>query len=299
MNNPFSKNHESTDRSAWADWLADDTSAQKKAPEPLDFSRGRSKHSSPKLSFPPKQSTEPRSAQVALDAAKFQEQRTQNFMSKQGQGILPNRQVTQLPSKPQPKPKSKPQGERKEIAVSINLPAVSLTALTQYRPSPTLVKRVFIGAALALVIGLMVFTPRIINSEDKVATQSAAGGTQNIPKAFAELKPEDSQNVTNERYDANRGYYAFNDRYKGGNVTVTEQQLPDNVRDNAEKGKELAQSVGATDDYETTQGMLYLTLSDTKTAQRAVLLHRQLLIFIQSTEPMAPTAWVDYVQSLQ
>jgi len=210
-----------------------------------------------------------------------------DFLSKQPLAAKQPEKATQKPS------------NRKEIAVSISLPDLSPSRLKKWRLSSRLIKRMAIVAGLGLIVGLMVLTPKIINSNDKIATESSAGGTKSIPKSFAELTPEETANVTNERYDSSRGFYTFNDRYRGGNVTVTEQQLPDDVRDNAEKGKQLAQSVGATDDYETTQGMLYLTLSDTKTAQRAVLLHRQLLVFIQSTEPMTPTTWVDYVQSLQ
>ncbi len=293
MNNPFKNNHESMDQSVWADWLSDNSPAQPKKVN-KHAARPASRPYFPNTFPSQPQSTRPNPGEtnkgpkpLIVGHQAVQDQRMHDFLSKQPLAAKQPEKATQKPS------------NRKEIAVSISLPDLSPSRLKKWRLSSRLIKRMAIVAGLGLIVGLMVLTPKIINSNDKIATESSAGGTKSIPKSFAELTPEETANVTNERYDSSRGFYTFNDRYRGGNVTVTEQQLPDDVRDNAEKGKQLAQSVGATDDYETTQGMLYLTLSDTKTAQRAVLLHRQLLVFIQSTEPMTPTTWVDYVQSLQ
>lgn len=288
MKNPFEKKQETMDQSVWADWLTDDTSNQKKAKISAQKPAPRPNFPNFTEAFKPIHPTTVASSglkPLATDPHKFQDQQAQAFLKKR-------------PPLPKATAKQPPTG-RKEIAISIHLPAVSFANIRQWRPSRRALTRSAIACGLVLIVGLMVLTPKIINSNDKTASESSAGGTKNIPKSFAELKPESSQNVTNERYDESRGFYTFNDKHKGGNVTVTEQPLPDNVRDNTEKGKQLAQSVGATDDYETTHGMLYLTLSDTKKAQRAVLIHRQLLIFIQSTEPLDPTSWVDYVQSLQ
>lgn len=288
MKRPFDKNPDEPDLSIWADWLSEDISSQR-IPE-TQTQRPHFPSSAPK---PSKTSqSKPRSSQgprpLVIDPYKFQEQRMQAFMNKQ-----------QAPQQQQQQQSSHANSHGKKIAVSFTMPTISFAQIKRWKLSHRYIKQSAIVAGLVVVVGLVALTPKILNSNDTLETNSSDGGAKSIPKSFAELSPEDTTNVTNERYDASRGFYVFNDKYKSGNITVTEQPLPDNVRNNPEKGKQLAQSVGATDEFETTHGMIYLTLSDTKTAQRAVLIHRQLLVFIQSTEPLDPTSWVDYVQTLQ
>ncbi len=295
MNNPFKNNHESMDQSVWADWLSDNSSAQ---PKKVNKQAARS---APRPYFPntfpgQPQSTRPSPGEtnkgpkpLIVGHQAVQDQRMHDFLSKQP----PARAV-------QPKTATQTPLNRKEIALSIQLPHISLKNSMHWRPSKLFIRRGAIGLGLVLIVGVMFLTPKIINSSDSSSTgSSAGGGLESIPKSFAELKPEEARNVSNERYDASKGFYTFNDRYKSANITVSEQPLPDTVRDSPEKGKELAKSVGALEDFDTTNGTMYLTLSDAKTSQRAVVLHRQLLIFIQSTEPLDAVSWVDYVQSLE
>ncbi len=149
------------------------------------------------------------------------------------------------------------------------------------------------------VLLLVVAVPKIVELRIQNNKNTAAKITSLTP-SYSPLKPEDSSaSITETDYDSKRQLYRYNDEYSGVQLTISQQPLPNDLKENPSKIEQLASTIGAKEKIETTNGDAYIS-TDTKDAtQRVVLAHRQLLIFILSSKTLSNSDWVEYIQSLE
>lgn len=176
------------------------------------------------------------------------------------------------------------------IAIRIDLPKLRL-------PSVHIAwRKVFKWGGIAVVVAMIIIgTPTLIRHQTEEQKKKAATATASTP-AYAPLKPDGQ--VSGAQYDSKRQLYKYNDTYKGLTITVSQQPLPEKLRDNPSKVKELAESLGTVESYETTNGTIYIASGQESNTQRVVVAHRQLLIFLQSNGTLSSVDWVTYVQNL-
>lgn len=106
--------------------------------------------------------------------------------------------------------------------------------------------------------------------------------------------------INQARVDEEKGTYTFQDLLAGALITVSQQPLPEDVKNEADGIKKLASSllnVVSIDQLNTQNGAMYLAKLESG-GQRAVLSHGELLIFIESSEIIPITPWIDYVNQL-
>lgn len=181
----------------------------------------------------------------------------------------------------------------RSIAIDIHMPKLALPKI-QYSPRAL----IFAVVALVGVSGVIYYSLRPVAPPPSVHVSSSGGGTIS-DLSFAPLMPTTSTHVSNKKYDRAKDSFSYNDVYKDAHITVSEQPLPDTFRNSGVEIKKLTDSMKANASYETIHGTLYIAGEGESGPQWMVLVHRQLLVFIQSTAPLGSPDWVTYVQMLR
>lgn len=116
-----------------------------------------------------------------------------------------------------------------------------------------------------------------------------------VPSARAEGEAAPSAPA----YNSQKKLYTYNDQYKGANLTVDQQAIPEKLKGNEAEIAKLAHALNTTDSFTTTLGKVYIFTSETSGAQRLMLANDKMLMFIQSTQTVDTADWVHYIQDLQ
>lgn len=164
-----------------------------------------------------------------------------------------------------------------------------------------------IGLAIVLVGAIVVATPYVIRATRGKGSSSTATNSANTEQQlpYAPLEPATdsvaTSHIQNVQYDSARQLYKYNDTYLGISLTVSQQPLPDNLRNSPDALKTLAASIGANEMVTTTNGTVYISTSKESklTTQRLVFASKQILVFIQANGVLKNPEWVKYVQALQ
>lgn len=151
------------------------------------------------------------------------------------------------------------------------------------------------GALAAAIMAIVIGTPILIRHQTAEQKKNTAAIASSKP-AYAPLQPEGQ--ASGARYDSKRQLYTYNDTYKGLTISVSQQPLPEKLRGDVLKVKQLAETLGTVESFETTNGTAYIATDENSGTQRVVVTHRQLLIFLQSNGTLSPVDWVSYVQNL-
>lgn len=163
-----------------------------------------------------------------------------------------------------------------------------------------------VGATILVLF--LVIPPFFIKKTGQNVQKDLQTSSDNKP-AYAPLVPSvqdgsSSSSTTGDivketaHYDATKQLYQFKDTYKGIALVVSEQPLPDGVKSNPDRLKNIADSIGASESVDTIDGKLYASPSEKATSQRVVYASKQLLIFITASGVLKHADWVAYVQSL-
>lgn len=184
------------------------------------------------------------------------------------------------------------------VVINFHLPELRLPAV----PWRRVLK---ISLVVVLVGGAIVATPYIIKAvggKGSTSTNTGSSTTKQQP-AYAPLEPTTSSaatsHVQNVEYDSAKQLYKYNDTYEGVSLTVSQQPLPDDLRNNPDKLKALAASIGANEAVTTTNGTVYISTDANLTTQRLVFASKQILVFMQANGVLKNPEWVKYVQALQ
>lgn len=142
------------------------------------------------------------------------------------------------------------------------------------------------------------------NGDKSGKTGVKGSSTVNTKPTFKPAVPGDKKdlatsNGTTSRYVPGKQLYTFIDTLLGGQITISEQPLPDAVKQNPNTLKDAAKSIGATHKIETAFGPAYIATSENKTSQRVATVHENLLVFIETTRSYDDDAWKLYIESLR
>ncbi len=100
------------------------------------------------------------------------------------------------------------------------------------------------------------------------------------------------------RFDEKRKLYSFNDTYRGANITVDQQAVPEKLKGNDTEIKKLATQIQANSTFTTALGTVHIFTSEESGSQRMFLVNDRMLMFIQSTKTLSNADWVTYIQAL-
>lgn len=187
-------------------------------------------------------------------------------------------------------------GEQPTVSIQIHMPQLHVPHIPFARLRPWLL------AAVVVFVGI--FGGKMLLG----ATQKSAPTPKAPTIVQAELGYKPLQSVqlvagkvtaTPPKYDEAKKLYSFYDSYKGANLTVDQQAVPEKLKTSKTAVRELATSIGANDTFTTTLGTVYVSSSEDANTQRMMLVSDKMLMFIQSTKTLPNTDWVVYIQSLQ
>lgn len=279
------KERQFAESQAWLDWLSDDpvdgvhkadAPASSKRSSDIRYQSAPNTRSSSKLSSP--------------TAVRF---KSQNIGTQRVTHSAPP--AVRAESRRVDAPAVSPTDNR-VIDINITLPKITAPKLPHIAIPWTKVVRW--GGILVLLVIVVFAAPHILQLKTKQAQKQTATATK---PAYAPLEPSSGEgNVSGAQYDSKRQLYKYNDVYMEANLTVSQQPLPDTLREGKIKLKDIAQaSIGETEKFDTIHGSVYIATDSTTGIQRMVIAHRQLLIFIQSSKALSNADWVTYIQTLQ
>ena len=284
------KNPQFSKSQAWLDWLSDNS------PEGVSHTAQpvRSQPTRPHISGARRTTANhvaPVGRTLGLSPAMFTARTPEAAVGHPGRSQTIKRSSKAMPKSSQPRLHAAKQTDDGSIAIHIDLPKFQLP------PIHVPWKKVFKWGSVVVVVAVIIIgTPSLIRHQTEQQKKKAATTAASTP-AYAPLKPE--KQVSGAQYDNKRKLYKYNDTYKGLTITVSQQPLPENLRDDPLKVKQLAESLGTVESYETTNGIAYIATGQESNTQRVVVVHRQLLIFLQTNGTLSPVDWVSYVQNLE
>lgn len=168
----------------------------------------------------------------------------------------------------------------------------------QGRISQKQLKLAKIGLAGLLVALLAVkFVPGVI---DRFNGGGDILGTQQTEADFSTLQPAGSQ-PTAKAFDESVGVAVFKDSLNGAAITVSQQKLPDNLKNNPSELQKLAISLedkAIINRHDSKKGLVYIAQTQ-EGGNTVIFNYADLLVFMRSTELIEDQLWIDYVNQLQ
>lgn len=188
------------------------------------------------------------------------------------------------------------------VSIHISVPKfkkLSLPKKLPKLPKNLTYKQVGIGAgslAIVLVIGVVALNSR---NYGKNSGEKGVLSASNQQANFATLTPGDGSKASDKRYNPDRKIVSFTDTIGGVDITISQQQLPDDFKDNPQdKVKKLAESFSATKVLSTANPTAYQGTS-IKGPQTVIFTKNGLLVFIQSTKQIDDHDWAEYITNLK
>lgn len=292
---------------AWLDWLNDDKNSREAGETdintmsdlkpPTQALRGPQTRPMPRQQQPqgrPSQYASTTRTSLGLTTSAFRSSRAAETTGMQKK----QRHFARRKPTKNPPVTSTPDGA---ITINFHLPSFHLPKIAvNWR------KASIYSGSLVVVASLIFFTPHLLHSlgtakkttSGQETTVSAGGDAM----SYAPLVPSSSNanhSVTSSKYETTKERYIFSDTYNDVAITVSEQPLPDALKADGAKVKELATSIGATERVETADGVLYVSPSDDATSQRVVYASKQLLLLITATGILKNSEWVAFIQDLE
>lgn len=220
-----------------------------------------------------------------------------------------------LDNKPAPKPKkqqpiARPQklGDAvthtpkppKKVEVSLNLtvPTVKIPKLKTPKLTP---KQYRVGATVTgfIVVSLIGFTVfSKLSSKKSDDGKGVLAQTAQKPE-FDTVIPKDNEETNSKiRYDPERKVASFTDKIGATDITVSQQELPENLKKNTdEEVEKLAKGFSATEVIVESNPKAYLGTS-AKGPQTVIFHKNGLLVFIFSQKSIEKSVWAEYITKL-
>lgn len=325
----FRKQHsEGIDKNAWATWLSDDVVPVSKSPAlqpthqstampikvPINAPRSRASEpmvaikrpiAAPVTASPaataPKVTTQPKSpSQPAASKANRRSSYTSRRPANSGR---PNAYYAMGGSPADVAyGRTRPTGggaapRKSNISISIRMPKLHLPKLRKIHVSEAARPWVIAGTVVVLLLfagSAFSLWQRRHKPNTPVETISA---TKDM--GYKPFIPEGKTVEKAGQYDAERKMYTFYDTYEGINITVNQQTLPERLKGSRSEQQKLADSIFATETFETAKGTAYMATSEGSGAQRVVVVGDHMLLFLQSTQRLDSHGWILYLQKLQ
>jgi hypothetical protein len=212
---------------------------------------------------------------------------------------------THTPRSPKPvKPAAHHEEGVKKIQVQITVPKFKRPKLPAKLTAKLASKRFRIGASAVVLVVVVagVASQTILSSGTKDDGSKGVLSTQDQKPDFTTLLPDGKESNTvsgDVAYDAQRKVTSYTDTIMGQNVTVSQQPLPEDFKDNPdEKVKKLAEGFSATDVISTSTPKAYLGTS-IKGPQTVIFTKNGLLIFILSNSKIDKHDWAEYITKLK
>lgn len=189
------------------------------------------------------------------------------------------------------------------VSIQISMPKIQLPKL----PALPYRRIGYWAGGSALALGLLTggwMTYRHFAKSDAVAVKGATTtSTSPTFNTFApESKPQlgEGADAENTAYDGNRGLYSYKDTLMGFPIVVSQQPLPDNLKKDPGKLRDVAQGMGSTvASVDTAYGIVYVSTDKDGKAQRGIFAHGDVLLLIQSYKTFDNDTWKFYIETLR
>lgn len=134
-------------------------------------------------------------------------------------------------------------------------------------------------------------------AKQPIVTTQAKPTFAPLMSAKKQTTATDAQTPT--QYDEKKNLLSFPDKILSADVTVSQQPAPASFKENPAKILAAADSIGAKDKIDTALGQAYIATDAKSGVQRVMLVHNDLLVFIQSSKKLDNETWKYYIETLR
>ena len=196
--------------------------------------------------------------------------------------------------------------QSKDAAVSIHISIPKLKSPKQgvksliAKVSPHK-KWVMIGAGSVILLVGVPITLQLTKNDKDNGTDTAVLAEKTEKANFEYSLPDGDASEANGtvKYDATKKVVNYQDDIGGVAITISQQPLPSNFKDDTEaKVKKLAEDFAATKTIATANPTAYVGTS-AKGPQTVIFSKKDLLVFIQSTKEIDDKDWAEYITNLK
>jgi hypothetical protein len=187
------------------------------------------------------------------------------------------------------------------ISITVQIPALRRPKeRTSFSKQPVPVKRnrrwwpVLAVPAITLVGAVIYFAPF---SKEAVKPVQTAAAERTEPN-YQPLVPS-AEKASATQYDAKRNLVSYTTTFSSARLTVSQQILPENFSKDPAATMKAADSIKATQQVETSKGMLYIATNDTAGDQLALIADKNVLIFVHSDKQLDEATWKSFIEQLE
>lgn len=219
-------------------------------------------------------------------------------------------------AKPVPKlrlPPKAPRAEEKEVVVNLKLrlPQFKLPKKAfrhiKTRLQALELKRhpaLMAGAAVIVAVGLfglfsvLAKDPALVSDTPKNAQQQAEADFDPLVPLENLADASGKQSKPEFKYDQEKKVLGYVAEFNTANLTISQQQVPEDFKSNPAKLMSVADSIKASKHIETQKGTAYIATDDKTKAQMAVFATDDVLVFIRSNKQLDEDEWKLYINQL-
>lgn len=186
------------------------------------------------------------------------------------------------------------------VSIQIHLPKIKLPKVKL--PQVTRRQIAYWGSLCVVWVGLAVGVRASLELLDKNTGKTEVKGTTTEKSpAFKPLVSNQKTDADNlkQAYDPQRKLVSYNDAFSGAKFTVSQQPLPQKLKDSPAEILKAADTIQAKEHIETALGTLYIGTDEQAGVQRTMLVRKDLLVFIQSSKKLDNDTWKYYVETLR
>lgn len=205
-------------------------------------------------------------------------------------------QSTQIQEPPKPT-KNK---ENIQISFNLRLPKIKFPRISKRQKRNGLKIAAALAGLVILILGVK-FSLNLISEDKSANTKGTSVEVPQTPQFKTVLPDRIIEATTSDKvgYDPERKVASFTDKVTGIDVTVSQQEIPEQFQRNPEEQVEIiAKSFKASEVVETKSGKAYIATTK-EGKQTVVLAKKNLFIFINATGKVSSPDWIEYINSLQ
>jgi hypothetical protein len=179
------------------------------------------------------------------------------------------------------------------------LKSLKLTLISKIKPiqkSAKHLNRREIKIAIPVLL-VLIALPFIFRTKKANPTTGTLGVSQ-VEQVTPLLPSSNNVKPTDIRKNETTGTLSFIDSFKNVDLTITQQVLPQDLKDNPSKIQEIAASIGAKEAFDSVYGKAYFATADAPNAvgQRVVFATNERLIFISAPSKFDAATWAEYIK---
>lgn len=155
-----------------------------------------------------------------------------------------------------------------------------------------------VAAVLLFVVAAGVIGFHGLHKNVRIAAGNEAAAASRTQPDFQPLVPSAAQ-ATATDYNGQKNLVSYDTNFGNARITVSQQPLPNNFKTDINALKRAADSIDATQKFDTDHGPVYVANSTTDESQLGIYADKDVLVFIHTDKKLDASSWTSFIGLLQ